>query len=132
MAIHRMDKKVDRQTLQEVGFKIGMAEWVCAKIGNDEEETNRYEATCRDSNGGSLSVVLYFDEDSITLLGVDEVVIDASDRSVKYQIGSTPAWNMLQQAIALYALEQKRIGYTVVPVSESEGLEAFASGRSAI
>ncbi|MGV2885941.1 hypothetical protein [Paenibacillus taichungensis] len=105
MAIIAVSKAVDRNALERVGFQIGPAEWVEAIIESEHIETNKYEAILSCENGDQLSVILYFDEDSTTLLGVDEVVHDHVMKGFSYKLETTPAWEQIKVAVKKFEEE---------------------------
>lgn len=105
MAILAVSKAVDRNALERVGFHISSAEWVEAIIESEHIETNKYEAIFTCENGDQLSVILYFDEDSTTLIGIDEVVLDKVMKGFSYKLETTPAWDRLQTAITEYEVQ---------------------------
>jgi hypothetical protein len=100
LAIIKVNRSLDRQTLADLGFELDLAEWVEAVIDGEHAESNKYEAIYRCENGDVLSVVFYFDEDSTTLLGIDEVVCNAFNSSLAYMLETTPVWSRLQPILA--------------------------------
>ncbi|KJD43972.1 hypothetical protein [Paenibacillus terrae] len=107
MAIKRVGKNINLETLIQHGFSFGMADWVQSKVGKHFEECNRYEVTCETDQMDILSAVLYFNESCSTLIGIDEVVVDSKNHNLKFDFETTPVWSKLQQAIKAYEMVVK-------------------------
>lgn len=111
-------KKCTREELTEaLNVEFPPAEWVSIalpyEVVRDEDpniiegefnqndkveyETNRYDVRYRDDIVGvTISVYVYMDEDSSTIIAIDNVVKDCDEEDATYPILSTPFQDMLE------------------------------------
>lgn len=80
MTLIQINKPLDRESLaNKFGVEFPLSDWVSAKLSEDNHvEANRYDITKKDFDGDTWSVYLYMDEDSTTVIAIDDTARNAT------------------------------------------------------